>query len=309
MLVTLFLFGIGTSAFAVKVAQTSGKAAVETIAGCYVSDSYAKRSQGYDWVAVIITKYDSHKYRISVRSRGDRKRPSCTFDAFGYVLDRNVLRVTEDGKTILFTVAGGGLTIATEQERDAVILSQCCSGGASLAGRYMKIKGAVDAAQIDKTVYRKYLTQDSISFAVEQMGNVLTIRPNGLSADSNPVSHKVDGKVVDAEVGDLNNDGYPEVMVYLRNKVGYGSVIGYSVNAGKSMSQITFTGIANRKELKKGYFGKDDFAIVESTFCQRFPLFSDGKTRINLGKTRQVQYKLKNGEASRVLAIDRVVEY
>jgi len=54
----------------------------------------------------------------------------------------------------------------------------------------------------------------------------------------------------------------------------------------------------------------DEFAVVENTFVQRFPLYAAGDTNAKpTGKMRQLQYKLRQGEAGWVLRLDRVVEY
>ena len=56
--------------------------------------------------------------------------------------------------------------------------------------------------------------------------------------------------------------------------------------------------------------GHDEFAIVETTFVQRFPIYNDDDTNSNpTGGTRQIQYKLKDGEASRKFVVDKVIEY
>ena len=56
--------------------------------------------------------------------------------------------------------------------------------------------------------------------------------------------------------------------------------------------------------------GHDRFAIVESTFVQRFPIYRDGDVNAKpTGGTRQLQYKLVPGEAGWILKLDRTVEY
>lgn len=305
----LALLLVVATSFAALPQAKKGSIAKDAMVGNYVTDAYAKRSKGYDWVAVSISKFNDTKYRISVRSRGDRKKTTCTFDSYAYVADKGTLKAYVNNKPILFVVKGNTLTIKAEQEADANELYFFCSGGASLAGSYMRINGPIDQKQVDKTVYQKFLTWDKISFSVSQTGDMLTINPIGLTIDSSPITLKVDGKAVDAEVGDLNADNYPELFIYTYDKNGKGNAIGFSVNNGKSMSQITFTGIADRKDLQKGFGGNDEFAIVEATFVQRFPIYKDVAKNIKANKTRQIQYKLKNGEASRVLTIDKVLEY
>ena len=130
--------------------------------------------------------------------------------------------------------------------------------------------------------------------------------------DNSKVSKEIDGAVVNAEIEDLNSDGYPELLIYTvsAGSGSYGDVIGYSVNAGKSMSEIYFPTLADNAEANKGYMGHDEFAIVETTLSRRFKTYTEGDNNsAPTGKTRQIQYKLKDGEASRKFVIDQMVEF
>ena len=122
----------------------------------------------------------------------------------------------------------------------------------------------------------------------------------------------MDGQVVDAEIEDLNSDGFPEILIYTTSagSGSYGNVIGYSVNNGKSISQIYFPEISENKEASSGYMGHDEFAIIETTLARRFPVYKDGDTNNNpTGGTRQIDYKLKDGETSRQFVIAKISEY
>jgi len=276
--------------------------------GNYVSEDYNKRNEGYDWIGVSVEKMNEHRVKISVRSRADKKRPTCTFDANATVVDTHTLKVYQNDVGILFRFTENTVSIQTEKEENQDRLSFYCSGGGSLAGNYSKIDEKLDAEQIDKTAYTKSLMWDDYLFFVEVQNDTLSIRPVGLEIDNQPVTHKIDGTVINAEIGDLNNDTYPEVLVYIAsgsNK--YGSVIGYSVNNGKSMSQMYIPKVSKASE---GYAGHDEFSIVESTLVQRFPIYEAGAANPKpTGKTRQFQYKLKEGEAMRQLTVDKVMEY
>ncbi len=59
----------------------------------------------------------------------------------------------------------------------------------------------------------------------------------------------------------------------------------------------------------KGYHGHDEMAVVETVVARRFPIYGAGDPPSPTGRTRQLQYKLKPGEAGWVLTLDRVVEY
>lgn len=152
-----------------------------------------------------------------------------------------------------------------------------------------------------------------ISFRVSTQGDSLMIQPSGLSVSNETLYHDITGyTVVNAEIGDLNIDSYPEVFVYLTSdgSGSYGKLIGYSVNNGKSVSQVYLPEISENSEVNKGYMGHDEIAIVENTFCQRFPVYKEGDSNASpTGGTRQIQYKLVDGESGRMLKIDKVVEF
>lgn len=153
----------------------------------------------------------------------------------------------------------------------------------------------------------------NISFKVNTKGDSLIIQPSGLSISNETLYHDITGyTVVNAEIGDLNIDSYPELFVYLTSdgSGSYGKLIGYSVNNGKSVSQVYLPDISENDEVSKGYMGHDKMAIVENTFCQRFPIYKEGDSNANpTGGIRQIQYKLVDGESSRILKIDKVINF
>ena len=126
------------------------------------------------------------------------------------------------------------------------------------------------------------------------------------------LSKPLQGTVSNIEVDDINTDGSPELMIYIisSGSGNYGTAIGFSGNNNKSMSEITIPRIVDNPKTNKGYMGHDEFALVEGTLVQRFPIYKEGDTNSKpTGGTRQIQYKLKNGEASKVFAVDKIIEY
>lgn len=123
---------------------------------------------------------------------------------------------------------------------------------------------------------------------------------------------RINGTVTGAEVADLNVDGSPEIYVYITS-VGsgsYGSLVAYSANRRKSLSEIYLPPITNDKAATKGYMGHDEFVVVENVLARRFHIYQDGDTNAKpTGGIRQLQYKLAPGEAGWILKLDRVVEY
>ena len=88
------------------------------------------------------------------------------------------------------------------------------------------------------------------------------------------------------------------------------SLIAYSANKKKSLSEIYLPPFTDDPKLAKGYRGHDDIAMVEGIVAQRFPIYKDTDTDDKpTGGWRQLQYKLTQGEASWVLKLDKVLEF
>lgn len=164
--------------------------------------------------------------------------------------------------------------------------------------------------------FSKTLELQGIKFTVESpnsaTGNKVTIAPSGLEATNEAVTRNIDGMVYEAETEDLNADGSPEVFVYVRGNGSdkRASLVAYSTNNKKSMSEISMPAVDPQSKNYAGFNGEDEFAVVENTLVHRFPLFDGtGANAKKTGKTRQIQYKLKPGEATWQLYADKVVEY
>ncbi|MGM8898602.1 MULTISPECIES: hypothetical protein [unclassified Psychrobacter] len=103
------------------------------------------------------------------------------------------------------------------------------------------------------------------------------------------IEKSIDDPVVSAMVGDLNKDGFYEILVFTQS-VGsgsYGDVIAYSNNEGMSWNEVSHPELTDK--LKQGYMGHDEFALVENVLVRQFPLYLEGDTNANpKGKIRQI---------------------
>ncbi len=170
------------------------------------------------------------------------------------------------------------------------------------------------AEAVEVYEFEKTLTYKRFTFKVTAKGKgslqALTIQPSGLSATNNAIALETD-RVVDAMVNDLNGDGYPEVLVFTQSagSGSYGKVVAYSVNNGKSMSRVTFPATSDNEKINKGYMGHDRFNVVNNQLTQTFPIYRKADANsATTKKDRVVTYKIMNGEASRVFAVDQVKE-
>jgi hypothetical protein len=140
----------------------------------------------------------------------------------------------------------------------------------------------------------------------------LKISPAGLTEDNTPADTEIEGSVRDAEIGDLDGNGFPEVYVYVTSagSGSYGSLVAYAVNNGKSMTPIYLPPITEDAKASKGYMGHDEFAVLENVLGRRFPVYKEGDANSEpSGKTRQLQYKLTPGEAGWVLQLTDITEF
>lgn len=172
------------------------------------------------------------------------------------------------------------------------------------------------ATKENTNIFDKTLSLQGITFHVvttnEGSINQLTITPSGLEIDNRAMKHEIDGSVTSVEIADINADGSPETYVYV-NSAGsgsYGSLIAYSANNKKSLSEIYLPPLENDKKNSVGYMGHDEFTIIENSLVRRFPVYNEGDPNCcPKGGTRQLQYKLIMGEASWQLKLVKSTTY
>jgi len=166
-------------------------------------------------------------------------------------------------------------------------------------------------AMFDKTLEFQGI-QFHITSGSQGSGTILRIVPSGLEIDNAPMEKQVNGTVTGAEVADLNVDGSPEVYVYVRSPEdeAQGSLVAYSANRRKSLSEIYLPPLAENEAALKGYRGHDEFAVLEGVLGRRFPVYQESAGRLqSTGSMRQLQYRLVPGEASWQLKIDQMLEF
>lgn len=139
--------------------------------------------------------------------------------------------------------------------------------------------------------------------------NKLKIALAGLKIENPLLEKTIDGTVTGAEVADLNLDGSPEVYVYVTSagSGSYGSLVAYSANRLKSISDIYLPPLKDDKMASMGYMGHDTFSIEGNFLVRRFPVYRD--TDINTkptGGIRRLQYQLIPGNDGWILSLDKI---
>ena len=296
------------------VIEEAEETSLENFIGDYVTSGYFQREDGYDWTVVRILPGDQNKLIGEVSSRSDLKRPSCSAAFELQLNDSSNLEAMLMNQKVFFLIIGDSLEIQVETEEGENALHFFCNGGASLAGTYTKLEEDLDSSQYMNYTFEEELSLQKIKFdikATEQNPyTTLLVQPEGLEISNEAVVQKVDGCYLKSEIEDLYSDGWPEILIFF-NSYGMemkGMVVGFSVNNGKSMSQISMPELS--EEASQGFRGQDQFEIVENSLVQRFPIYEQkGDDWVQTGKTRQVQYKLRDGEASRQFFETNISEY
>lgn len=153
------------------------------------------------------------------------------------------------------------------------------------------------AAKFDKSA-----SYEKITFRVTSPqtadGNTFTITPTGLSVSNESITKRVKGKVIDVMAEDIDGDNSPEAAVIVELANGHRHAHVFTTFSGKSFGEVHFSEPGD-KALFDGYKGGDEYEMMENTFVRRFPLHGQA------AKTRQLQFKLKPGEAMKQLVLDR----
>ena len=163
--------------------------------------------------------------------------------------------------------------------------------------------------------YDKILSdpKNGISFRVHSLlrefDSVVTITPKGLK-HGGKIRKVLDGvMVVNADLGDLNHDGQPELYLFTggMGSGAYGGVLAYAVTSGGDLVPIQYRELDENSRLLQGYRGKDEFFIVGDRLVRRFPVFrEEDPDCCASGGNRLIYYKLEPTKSGWRLKITRV---
>jgi len=126
--------------------------------------------------------------------------------------------------------------------------------------------------------------------------NNLSITPIGFEAGSREVTLEIKGRILTTESDDLNNDGFPDLVLYVYSSDinGYGKVFGIYSDKNQGIRPIIFPDIMDDIKLSLGYKGHDEYSLVEGNLMRRFPVYQkvDSATYSPNGMMRQIQYRV-----------------
>lgn len=284
----------------------------ERFVGDFVQEGYANRQKGADWYVVMIDQVKDSLYQISIRSRADRKKPSCTFDAKAIAKDADHLIATVDSLDISFTFTDTTVTIATAKGLPEQ-LQYFCSGGASIAGVYQRLQDNLETTTLDPRRFIKALHFQDTHFFVETTGEGsmqnLKIDIVGLDKPTT-IELPIEGSITDATALDMDGDQLPEILLFLESpgSGSYGSILAYTVNKRKQLEKIMVPSIEQDAVLGKQYMGHDRYETAKGRFLVHyFPMYQNGDANCcPTGGTKMIQYSLEQARAAKRLRIDFV---
>jgi CRISPR/Cas system-associated protein endoribonuclease Cas2 len=130
--------------------------------------------------------------------------------------------------------------------------------------------------------------------------NNLNVTPVGFEKDARMISLEIKGRILGVEVDDLNNDGFPDVLLYVYSSDpnNYGKVFGIYSEQNTGIRPIIFPDILDDPKLKIGYKGHDEYILMEGSLMRRFPIYqnTDSAKMEPTGMIRQIQYRVVPNE-------------
>jgi len=122
--------------------------------------------------------------------------------------------------------------------------------------------------------------------SIEQ--NTVTIKPIGFDKDARDMGFPLRGRIAKTEIDDLNNDGFPDMVIYIFSgpNAETGTVYAFASDQNKTMVPFALPDVMLDGKLKEGYKGHDEFQLLEGKLMQQFPIYKpdDPKDKPSGGK-------------------------
>jgi hypothetical protein len=167
-----------------------------------------------------------------------------------------------------------------------------------LTGMFGTVSLQAQSRKIDTTA-----SQGDVGYRVwcnnkNENENEVSVSPKGFKEEVRDVSFHVKGRLRKILVDDLNEDGYPDLIlcIYGGPNGEIGNITGIASKGNNSLVPVYFPDIYTDPKLREGYKGHDAFTIIIGTLQQSFPVYKPGDGETPTGGTRIIQYKITNGE-------------
>jgi hypothetical protein len=123
--------------------------------------------------------------------------------------------------------------------------------------------------------------------------NEVKVKPIGFDNAAREMNFYVKGRITKAEIDDLNNDGFPDLIIYVFSGANgeFGTVVAFASQENKSYVPFGMQDVMLDGKLKDGYQGHDEFILLEGKLIRQFPLYKPGDEKDKpTGGKRFVQY-------------------
>jgi len=127
-------------------------------------------------------------------------------------------------------------------------------------------------------------------------GKIYLNNKNNTFAKVNFKFNEIDPVIV-MEFNDLNNDGFPDLVIFIEDAAGKKSIFPIHSQDNERIAPIYFPDILDDMEMSKGYRGKDEYKLVEGVLFRKFPVYpADTTIKEPTNKIRQLMYRVIKGE-------------
>jgi len=160
--------------------------------------------------------------------------------------------------------------------------------------------GAATHAQVSFTKIDSTLKIGKVGYRVECRNknvevNDLRVRPIGFDGSAREIAFPLRGRLLKAEIDDLNSDGYPDLVLYVYSDSAgvFGTVYAFLSVDNKSITGCVLQDPMMVGKINTGYKGHDQFILMEGNLLQKFPIYKPGDDKDKpTGGTRVVLYQL-----------------
>jgi hypothetical protein len=128
--------------------------------------------------------------------------------------------------------------------------------------------------------------------------NSVYISPKGFGNEVKDLSFTIRGQLRKILVDDLNEDGYPDLLlcIYSGANGDLGNIMAVASGGNNSLVPVRFPDIYTDQKLSEGYKGHDEFSVLVNTLMQSFPVYKAGDTDTPSGGIKVIQYKMVKAE-------------
>lgn len=176
------------------------------------------------------------------------------------------------------------------------------------------IKAVIETPK-SETREREYKTKTGKSFIISEVKpsssiSKITVTPKGFTEVNRVLEMEESNPFDYALVSDVNNDGFDELYIITRGagSGSYASIYGFASNKDKSVTPISVPELTNNQFVKffPNYMGHDIFYVENNKLMRKYKQYKkEDEQCCPTGEVQYLEYKLKSGEASWTLEINK----